>query len=241
MFGRSNTVPSSPRSQAHRSAVSTTPRPLTTAMDTPIAAPQHIPRLRVLRTSSSGRQDNHNTSVTSSQAGPSRLTDFTQLVDLNLSDIRAAHEYTDEDEEQDQYPTPRMNTLPPLNSSATPTPSLAGRLRELIHLVPNGSASQSTPTSQRPPSPTFHESDFEGEVTTNGHSRAREALSSIFTRALREPGDTPQKGKQRRNSNGSASETDQSPTSSRGWSNAEGKRKSFSEEESENSSSAFQS
>lgn len=210
-------------------------------MDTPIATPQPLPRFRVSRAPPSARQQNHNTSVTSSQAGPSRLTDFTQLVDLNLSDMRAAHDYTDEDEEQDQYPTPRMNTPAPLaNSSATPTPSLAGRLRELIHLVPNGSGAQATPTSQRPPSPTFHESDFEGEMTTNNHSHARELVQSIFTRARREPGDTPQKNKQRRNSDGSASETGHSPKSSRGWSDTEGEQKNLSDEESEHSPSAFQ-
>lgn len=213
----------------------------TTAMDTPVATPQPLPRLRVSRAPPSGRQQNHNTSVTSSQAGPSRLTDFTQLVDLNLSDIRAAHDYTDEDEEQDQYPTPRGNMPAPLStSSATPTPGLAGRLRELLHLVPNGSGAQSTPVSLRPPSPTFHESDFEGEMTTNNHSRAQELVHSIFTKAQREPGDTPQKSRQRRNSDGSASEAGPIPKSLRGWSDTEEKRKSFSDEESENSTSAFQ-
>ncbi|KXN90177.1 hypothetical protein AN958_04667 [Leucoagaricus sp. SymC.cos] len=115
-------------------------------------------------------------------------------------------------------------------SSATPTPNLAGRLRELIHLVPNGS-SQNTPVPYRPPSPTFHESDFEGESTAAGHSRARESLRDIFSKALREPGDTPQKNRQRSNSDSSASEMDVSPANSRKWSDAKGKRKSLSDEE----------
>ncbi|KAF9451307.1 hypothetical protein P691DRAFT_381997 [Macrolepiota fuliginosa MF-IS2] len=199
-------------------------------MDTP----QPLPRLRVSRASPS-RLDRNNTSIaSSSQAGPSRLTDFTQLVDLNLSDIRASHDYTDEDDAEDQYPTPRMSSTAPLApASTTPGANLAGRLRELIHLVPNGSGSQSTPTPRRPPSPTFHESDFEGESTA-GYSRARESLRDIFTQALREPGDTPQKGRPRRNSDGTASEMDPSPQGSKEWSGIKGKRKSLSDEESDN-------
>lgn len=209
-------------------AASFAPRP----MDTFSATPQPLPRLRVSRASPSGRPDRGNASIaSSSQAGPSRLTDFTQLVDLNLSDIRAAHDYTDEDEEQDQYPTPRMNNATPLApSSATPTPSLAGRLRELIQLVPNGSGSQSTPTPHRPPSPTFHESDFEGESTTAGYSQARESLRGIFSKALREPGDTPQKGKQK-TSDGGSSEVDSSIPMD--WSGVKGKQGGLSDEESE--------
>jgi hypothetical protein len=161
------------------------------------------------------------------------LTDFTQLVDLNLSDIRAAHAYTDEDEDGDQYPTPRMNNTKPLApSSVTPTASLAGRLRELIHLVPNGFSSQATPAFHRPPSPTFHESDFEGEAAAASDSRARESLRDIFSKALREPGDTPQKGRPRRNSDSSASESDYLPQSSRKLPDIKGKRKSLSDEES---------
>ncbi|KAF5351784.1 hypothetical protein D9756_007424 [Leucocoprinus leucothites] len=202
-------------------------------MDTSSATPQPLPRLRVTRAPPSGRRDNTNASVASSQAGPSRLTDFTQLVDLNLSDIRAAHAYTDEDEDEDQYPTPRMNNAAPLApSSATPTPNLAGRLRELIHLVPNGSTSQATPTPHRPHSPTFHESDFEGDSAATGHSRARESLRDIFSKALRDPGDTPQKSRQRRNSDSSASESDVLPATSRKLPDIKGKRKSSSDEES---------
>lgn len=207
-------------------------------MDTSSATPQPLPRLRVSRASPSGRLDNNNTSVSSSQAGPSRLTDFTQLVDLNLSDIRASHNYTDEDEAEDQHPTPRMNSATPLAASSTTSgASLAGRLRELIHLVPNGSGSQGTPTPRRPPSPTFHESDFEGESTA-GHSRARESLRDIFSKALREPGDTPRKGVQRRNSDSSIGEIEPNPASSTKWSDIKGKQKSLSDEESDNPASA---
>jgi len=119
------------------------------------------------------------------------------------------------EEEEDQHPTPRMNT------TATPIPSLAGRLRELIQLVPNG---DSTPTVYRPPSPALHESDFEADSTSGGHSHARESLRDIFSKALREPGNTPQRGRPRRDSDSTASESDFLPASSR---DLKGKMKSL--------------
>jgi len=122
------------------------------------------------------------------------------------------------EEEEDEHPTPRMNT------TAAPTPSLAGRLRELIQLVPNG---YPTPTVYRPPSPALHEFDFdEADSTSGGHSHARESLRDIFSKALREPGDTPQKGRPRRDSDSTASESDVLPASSRDQSDLKGKRKS---------------
>ena len=119
------------------------------------------------------------------------------------------------EEEEDQHPTPRMNT------TTTPTPSLAGRLRELIQLVPNGN-----PTVHRPPSPVLHESDFEADSTSGGHSHARESLRDIFSKALREPGNTPQKGRPRRDSDSTASESDALPDSSRNQPDLKGKKKS---------------
>ena len=134
------------------------------------------------------------------------------MTGLSLSDMRALIE-----EEEDENLTPRMNT------TATPTPSLAGRLRELIQLVPNGNP---TPTVYRPPSPALHESDFEADSTSGGHSHARESLRDIFSKALRESGDTPQKGRPRRDSDSTASESDFLPANSRDQYDLKGKRKS---------------
>lgn len=167
-------------------------------MDVPVSFVQ----LRRPRSSPLRRRDNEMPSV---MAGPSRLTNSTQI---NLNDIPPAQPSVEEDEEQDQHPTPRMNTT----SALLPTPNLAGRLRELIQLVPNGSASNATPIVH-PPSPAFHESDFENDSTSGGHSRARESLRDIFSKALREPGDTPQKGRPRSSSDTTASESDALPAS----------------------------
>jgi hypothetical protein len=176
------------------------------------SSPAHpLPRLRVSR-------DRANPApAPASFSAASRLPDFSQLLDLRLSDMNPS----DEDEDQDQYPTPKMNTAAPLTpASATPTPSVAGRLRELIQLVPNGSsASQPAPHSQRPSSPAFHESDFESELSDTGHSQARESLRDIFTKALREPGDTPQKGRPRKYTDDTSSRGDPDD-----WSDAKGKR-----------------
>jgi len=168
-------------------------------MDVPVSFVQ----LRRPRSSPLRRRDNEMPSV---MAGPSRLTNSTQI---NLNDIPPAQPSVEEDEEQDQHPTPRMNTT----STLLPTPNLAGRLRELIQLVPNGSASNVTPIVHQPPSPAFHESDFENDSTSGGHSRARESLRDIFSKALREPGDTPQKGRPRSSSDTTASESDALPAS----------------------------
>lgn len=189
------------------------------AMDASSTAPP-FPRLRVSRAAAD--RGNYST-ASSSLAGPSRLAEFTQLVDLHLSDMHN----TDEDDEQDQYPTPKMNTAAPLTpSSATPTPNLAGRLRQLIQLVPNGSASQNTPLVQRPPSPTFHESDFEGEHSEAGYSNARESVRGIFSKALREPGDTPQKDRTRKYPDDTSSRVDL-----KDWSDVKGKQRSLGDDE----------
>ncbi|KDQ57661.1 hypothetical protein JAAARDRAFT_92325, partial [Jaapia argillacea MUCL 33604] len=83
-----------------------------------------------------------------------------------------------------------------------PVDTPAARLRALLARVPNsGNSKSSPPYPPAPASPTELESDFDppnpGPPTP---SFARESLKELFSKALRDPGDTPQKGRRRRNS-----------------------------------------
>ncbi|KAF6760055.1 hypothetical protein DFP72DRAFT_805767 [Ephemerocybe angulata] len=193
------------------------------------ATPYAASRRRITRTIPG---DESTTTASSVQAGPSRLPDFTQLVDVNFSEMDNNHE----DTESDDHATPRFaatSRLPPPNGE---TP--AARLRALLSLVPN----ERTPTAQPVPPPpleepvTDYESDFDkGEsINATTASIARESLRDIFSRALRAPGGTPQKQKQR-SSSVEPSESESVPRQEREKSRIRGKRKSLSDEEVENS------
>ncbi|TFK44544.1 hypothetical protein BDQ12DRAFT_673185 [Crucibulum laeve] len=198
-------------------------------MESP-AQPLPIPRLRLSRHSPSHVYHPSTVSASSSsQAGPSHLPDVTQLVDLNLSDLNT--NTNTGDDELDQYPTPKMsNVHPPSSSSPADTP--AARLRALLTRVPNHRATATPPPAQ---TPSEHESDFEPpDFVPVTPTIMRDSLKDIFSRALREPGDTPQKGRRRRNSI-DTSEVDASPRVERERSSIKGKRKSLSDEEVEHS------
>ncbi|KAF5326092.1 hypothetical protein D9611_000119 [Ephemerocybe angulata] len=193
------------------------------------ATPYAASRRRITRTIPG---DESTTTASSVQAGPSRLPDFTQLVDVNFSEMDNNHE----DTESDDHATPRFaatSRIPPPNGE---TP--AARLRALLSLVPN----ERTPTAQPVPPPpleepvTDYESDFDkGEsINATTASIARESLRDIFSRALRAPGGTPQKQKQR-SSSVEPSESESVPRQEREKSRIRGKRKSLSDEEVENS------
>ncbi|KAI0674763.1 hypothetical protein C8Q78DRAFT_964766 [Trametes maxima] len=185
-----------------------------------------IPRLRISRFSP--QSDNQ---ALTPVAGPSHNSDFLHA----------------DDDDEDAESTPRMNStaMPdrqsPRNASAPglPADTPAARLRALLARVPNtpDSATPHASTSRMPalPSGSEPESDFEppySSVTTS--SVARESLKEIFSRALREPGNTPQKGKQRRNSI-DTSEVEASPRVEEERSRYRGKRRSLSDEEAEKS------
>ncbi|KAI0644577.1 hypothetical protein C8Q79DRAFT_781572 [Trametes meyenii] len=186
-----------------------------------------IPRLRISRFSPQS-----NSQALTPVAGPSHNSDFLHA----------------DDDDEDAESTPRMNStaIPDRQSPRnTTTPGLpadtpAARLRALLARVPNtpDSATPHASTSRMPalPSGSEPDSDFEppySSVTTS--SVARESLKEIFSRALREPGNTPQKGKQRRNSI-DASEVEASPRVEEERSKYRGKRRSLSDEEAEKSS-----
>ncbi|KAI8975878.1 hypothetical protein BD414DRAFT_446773, partial [Trametes punicea] len=184
-----------------------------------------IPRLRVSRFSP---QSHHQ--LLTPIAGPSHNPDLLHA----------------EDDDEDAESTPRMpaSTIPDRPSpQATTTPGLpadtpAARLRALLARVPNtpDSATPHAPSHRPPVPPSVSEpdSDFEPPYSiATTSSVARESLKELFSRALRSPGNTPRKGKQRRNSI-DASEVDSSPRVEE-RAKYKGKRRSLSDEEAEKS------
>jgi serine/arginine repetitive matrix protein 2 len=185
-----------------------------------------IPRLRITRHSQlSPLEDDLSRTPT---AGPSRL-----------------HVLQDESEDTDA--TPRLtvsSSLPSVYAVTEDTP--AARLRALLAQVPNTSSASRTQLLHEPPPslPSDRESDFEppprwANSSTNSSS-ARENLRSLFTHALRDPGDTPRKDARRNSID--LSEVEDTPRSGRVMEERarnKGKRMSFSDEELDKSSRQF--
>lgn len=188
-------------------------------MDIDNALPPPSARRRVVR--------NGNTSFGSSQAGPSRLLpEFSSTnVNLNLGEeqSRLLSSFSDMD----------MDT--PV-SLAEDTP--AARLRAIMSRIPTDNSTRAdAPPS---PSPSDRESDFDPpNFASSVNSSYRGSLKSLMSRALRPPGDTPQKGtpRPRRNSI-DTSEVDSSPRAQKVKQERLGarhKRRSHSDEEAETS------
>ncbi|KAI0829898.1 hypothetical protein BC628DRAFT_1359257 [Trametes gibbosa] len=188
--------------------------------------PPTIPRLRISRFSP---QANYETLTP--VAGPSHNSELLHA----------------DDDDEDAESTPRMPTsaIPDRQSpragasQGLPMDTPAARLRALLSRVPNtpDSATPHASSSRQPVLPPSSEpdSDFEppySTVTTS--SVARESLKELFSRALRDPGNTPRKGKQRRNSI-DASEVDSSPRVEEERAKYKWKRRSLSDEEAEKS------
>ncbi|CDO75530.1 hypothetical protein BN946_scf184871.g11 [Trametes cinnabarina] len=185
-----------------------------------------IPRLRISRFSPQS-----NDQVLTPVAGPSHNPDFLHA----------------DDDDEDAESTPRMavSAISDRQSpQATTTPGLpaetpAARLRALLARVPNtpDSATPHAPSFRPPAPPSISEpdSDFEPPYpSAMSSSIARESLKELFSRALRSPGNTPRKGKLRRNSI-DASEVEASPRVEEERAKYKGKRRSLSDEEAEKS------
>ncbi|KAJ3809638.1 hypothetical protein EV368DRAFT_46074 [Lentinula lateritia] len=207
-------------------------------METPTAIPI-IPRLRISRHHQSTVYDYSGSVNLSSEAGPSRLPNSTEFLEPNL------HAENTDDDEQDTPKLPSSSALPTDSSSPYPEDTPAARLKAVLE--------RTSARSRPPPAPipssgstTDLESDF--DLPTIGSSQpslARENLNSLFSHALREPGDTPQKsskGKIRRNSI-DTSEFKYSPRVAKvkdDRSAVEGKRRSLSDDELSSSNSALE-
>lgn len=189
-----------------------------------------IPRLRLTRQGSYPRFDNVSDNIYTPQAGPSRLSQGPRV-----KGVGSDHEINDEAD--DAHPTPKMhilNTISEPISSATPTETPASRLRALLSRVPNS-------VNSLPQEPSDLDSDFDPPRSspTNTPSIARESLKDLFSRALRDPGDTPKINRRRRRNSIDTSEVEASPRVKREREKNKGKRRSLSDEETDKHSSAF--
>jgi hypothetical protein len=149
------------------------------------------------------------------------------------------------DDEDDNQPTPRMplrniasfsNNYGPNSefglstSSATPSDTPAARLRALL------ARSSDSPNGKSPPTRPFAQLSEDGAGSASSRftpatpSVTRDSLKDLFSRARREPGDTPQKSRPRRNSF-DTSEMDITPVVDREREQHKGKRKSLSDDE----------
>ena len=184
-----------------------------------------VPRLRITRHSQLSLSPLDDDFSRTPTAGPSRLIPH------------------DSEDTEDTPRIPVTSSLPSIYAAVDDTP--AARLRALLAQVPNTSSASRTQLLHEPPPPlpSDRDSDFDPPpkwANSSTTSSARENLRSLFTHALREPGDTPRKNT-RRNSIDS-SEVEDSPRIDRviqERSRNKGKRMSFSDEELETSSSSF--
>ncbi|KAH9083633.1 hypothetical protein EDB83DRAFT_2511952 [Lactarius deliciosus] len=186
-----------------------------------------VPRLRITRYSQLSLSPLDDDLSRTPTAGPSRL-----------------HALHGDNEDTDSTPRlPVSSSLPSIYAAVEDTP--AARLRALLAQVPNTSSASRTQLLHEPPPPlpSDRDSDFDPPpkwANSSTTSSARENLKSLFTHALRDPGDTPRKDG-RRNSIDS-SEVEDSPRIDRVTqerSRNKGMRTSFSDEELETSSSSF--
>ncbi|KAL0956123.1 hypothetical protein HGRIS_002290 [Hohenbuehelia grisea] len=185
-----------------------------------------LPRLRLMR---NAQQHHLHSEFQPSPAGPSRVAEARPRVDLNS-----------DDDGDDQSKTPRlrpMSVTPPNQLTGLPmeVPVARPSLRAVMTLTNDNTSHDATPRPAPPSSPSVLESDFDNPASKPATpSIARESLKDIFSRALRDPGDTPQKGRPRRNSI-DTSEVEASPHV-KGLTKSKGKRRSLSDEEIENRS-----
>lgn len=197
-------------------------------MDSSGATPTlQVPRLRLSRIGT--KFDEQNTP----QAGPSRLSPGSRTPVLNG--------YDDSDTGDDAQSTPRLpmlTTIPSESYSASATPiaeTPSARLRALLARVPH---SPSTPKVAVAPSEPDSDFDPPRSSPLNTPSIARSSLKDLFSRALRDPGDTPQKTRRRRSSI-DLSEVEASPRAERERAKNRGQRRTASDEELEKQSRAY--
>lgn len=136
-----------------------------------------------------------------SDAGPSRLPDFSQLVNLSLKDMQI----TDDNIYASDVPIEPTRKPSPASEANSENP--AAVLRALLSRLPNKdeSATHHPNGNQEHNYLSERESDYDVETASATTSVAQSSLKTIFSRALREPGETPRKDKShlRRSSIGS--------------------------------------
>ncbi|KAF8813661.1 hypothetical protein BYT27DRAFT_7083576 [Phlegmacium glaucopus] len=169
--------------------------------------------------------------ASTSEAGPSRLPNVSQILDLDLKDIPLS----------DDQPTSGESNIPKITTTPTATRpgNPAAVLRALMSRLPAHSPSPTQSHALSVQDGTERESDFDTISESNAApSIAQESLKDIVSKALRDPGNTPQKVRRRRNSI-DASEVEASPRVGKERAKNKGKRRSMSDDEVENASQSI--
>ncbi len=194
------------------------------------------PRLRMTRHSPTPQDRTTLTATSLSEAGPSRLPDLSQLVNVTLKDM----DISDDNIYASDVPTePRPHVATPPSMTRADNP--AAVLRALLSRLPNHDEN-SAPANEGDEHqyPSEKESDYDVETASATTSVAQSSLKDIFSRALREPGDTPRKDRLHRQRSSSIGATDAEDTphivEAR---DIKGKRRSLSDDEVENANSKF--
>lgn len=184
--------------------------------------PLPIPRLRLSRQSQKYDDGLDDTP----QAGPSRLSPDGHY---NAADT-SNHDNDGADDAQSTPKIPILKSMSPEPTSAQnaipPTDTPAARLRALLSRVPNSPPRVSPYVHSPEP-----DSDFDPPRSspTNTPSIVRDSLKDLFSHALRDPGDTPQKNRRRNTID--VSDTESSPRVEQERAKNKGKRRSLSDEE----------
>ena len=137
-----------------------------------------------------------------SEAGPSRLPEFSQLVNLTMKDM----DISDNNIYVSDVPTESTPQAPPQVGTKTENP--AAVLRALLSRLPNKDESHHPADDTEHQYHSERESDYDVETASATTSVAQSSLKNIFNRALREPGDTPRKDKSHRRRSNSIGDTD---------------------------------
>lgn len=177
-------------------------------------------RRRVLRQPQSTTYE-HSGMPNTPQAGPSRLPGD----DDNT---------TSNDDTDDQYPTPKLTSRLPLSiSDDTP----AARLRAVLK-AGDTLSNKSTNPPIIPQTSSELDSDYDHpKFALSTPSIHKSSIKELFSRATREPGDTPQKGKNRWRRNSIDSSVDITSSRTEGIP-SKGKRRSLSDDEADIANSA---
>lgn len=166
------------------------------------------------------RHYDHSTNLPSTS---DRLPNFSQILDLDMNHIPLSH---------DQFSSSELNTT----STPTRSDNPAAVLRALLSRLPAHPPSPTQSHTLSVQGGTERESDFDTVSEPNAAlSIAQESLRNIVSKALRDPGNTPQKARHRRNSI-DTSEVEATPRVEEERAKNKGKRRSTSDDEFENTS-----
>lgn len=198
------------------------------------STPSVTPRLRVPRRSPVPYDRSIHTSA--SESVPSRLPDFSQLVNVTLNGI----DMSDDNIYASDVLTEKTPQGPPhveIPSTVTQKDNPAAVLRSLLSRLPNRDGS---PTRANDNDTSEKGSDYDIETASATTSVVQSSLKNIFNKALREPGNTPRKDRshRRRSSSIGATDIEYTPHVAEAR-DIKGKRRSLSDDEVENTNSKF--